>query len=137
METLKKKEQQGSKCLVKPALMTVKTCSDFFYRKVPVIPKWVSQKKQGVVKNGAPAQVEKIVEETYFSVLGALPLHSTNTNIGAGLCTPESNRSSIVLLETEVYIIIDFARRLSQRVGGDFKSLPAPLFLLKPWIVSI
>jgi hypothetical protein len=70
-------------------------------------------------------------------VLGALPLHSTNTNIGAGLCTPESNRSSIVLLETEVYIIIDFARRLSQRVGGDFKSLPAPLFLLKPWIVSI
>jgi hypothetical protein len=39
--------------------MTVKTCSDFFYRKIPVIPKWVSQKKQGVVKNGVPAQLEK------------------------------------------------------------------------------
>jgi hypothetical protein len=41
METLKKKEQQGSKCFI------------------PVIPKWVSQKKQGVVKNGVPAQLEK------------------------------------------------------------------------------
>jgi hypothetical protein len=60
MEMLKKKEQQGSKCLVKLRdLMTVKTCSDLFYRKIPVIHKWVSQKKQGVVKNGAPAQVEK------------------------------------------------------------------------------
>jgi hypothetical protein len=67
-----------------------------------------------------------------------VPFHYTaNTNIGAGLCTPEANPSSIVLLETQVYIKIDFARRLSQRVGGDFKSLPAPLFLLKPWIVSL
>jgi hypothetical protein len=76
METLKKKRNsKDQSVLVKPALMTVKTCSDFFYRKIPVIPKWVSQKKQGVVKNGASAQVEKVVEETYFSVLGALPFH--------------------------------------------------------------
>jgi hypothetical protein len=52
-----------------------------------------------------------------------------------GLCTPEANPSSIVFEETQVHIIIGFVRRLSQRVGGVFKSLPASLFLLKPWNV--